>query len=116
MLLIDNYYIITKKVTSTARWGATFLASLIGHLAENPPVDTNVLQYSFERYLKKANWLPDKKKKFVSSGYICSSQVRPLGPRGEVNQATIQKMLDENHQLIMAIVDYQSKGECTVIT
>lgn len=105
MLLIDNYYIITKKVTSTAQWGATFLASLIGHLAENPPVDTNV-----------ANWLPDKKKKFVSNGYICSSQVRPLGPRGEVNQATIQKMLDENHQLIMAIVDYQSKGECTVIT
>lgn len=37
--------------------------------------------------------------------------LQSVGPRGEITQTTIQKMLDENHQLIMTIVDYQSKGE-----
>ena len=36
--------------------------------------------------------------------------LQSVGPRGEITQSTIQKMLDENHQLIMTIVDYQSKG------
>ena len=40
--------------------------------------------------------------------------LQSVGPRGEITQSTIQKMLDENHQLIMAIVDYQSKGLITI--
>ncbi|KAK6185911.1 hypothetical protein SNE40_008046 [Patella caerulea] len=39
------------------------------------------------------------------------SQQKPKGP--QPNQATIQKMLDENNQLIQTIADYQSKGKAT---
>jgi len=38
------------------------------------------------------------------------AQLQSVGPRGEVSPSMIQKMLDENHHLIMTIVDYQSKG------
>ena len=31
--------------------------------------------------------------------------------KGEVRQQTIQKMLDENHDLIQSILDYQSKSK-----
>ncbi|KAM9855448.1 calcium-responsive transactivator-like [Aulostomus maculatus] len=46
---------------------------------------------------------------------VAFSSARPRS-KGEVTQQTIQKMLDENHQLIQCIMDYQSKGktaECT---
>ncbi|XP_049725557.1 calcium-responsive transactivator isoform X2 [Loxodonta africana] len=46
---------------------------------------------------------------------VAFASARPRG-KGEVTQQTIQKMLDENHQLIQCILDYQSKGktaECT---
>lgn len=35
----------------------------------------------------------------------------PPGPTGQANQAKIQKILDENYQLIQAIVEYQHKGK-----
>ena len=50
---------------------------------------------------------------FIMTTMAFPSQRPPLqsvGPRGEITPSTIQKMLDENHQLIMTIVDYQSKG------